>query len=202
MSEKAKEIMGVEKFTNLADKGYYYGEDIAACENSGVTCLVPKPRPGGAKKAEGFSHEDFIYDKEKDIYICPCKNPLCYKGHRKHISGREYRVYANYSVCQKCRSKSECTKYTHREVVRQKNQNTLDMVDERTRKDKALYHKRQEIVEHPFGTIKAVWGYKQFLCRTKPKVTAETAMAFLAYNMRRVFNISKGNGVKPAKVMA
>jgi transposase len=95
MTEKAKEIMGVEKFTNLADKGYYYGEDIAACEDSGVTCLVPKPRPGGAKKAEGFSHEDFIYDKEKDLYTCPCKNELYYKGHRKHISGREYRVYAN-----------------------------------------------------------------------------------------------------------
>jgi hypothetical protein len=51
MSEKAKEIMEVEKLTNLADKGYYYGKDIAACENSGVTCLVSKPRAGGVKKA-------------------------------------------------------------------------------------------------------------------------------------------------------
>jgi hypothetical protein len=55
-------------------------------------------------------------------------------------------------------------------------------------------------VEHPFGTIKAVWGYKQFLCRTKPKVTAETALAYLAYNMRRMFNISMGDGLKLAFV--
>jgi hypothetical protein len=201
MSEKAKEIMGVKNFINLADKGYYYGEDIAACEHSGVTCLVPKPRAGGPKKAKGFNHEDFMYDLEKDLYICPGKNELYYKGARKHKSGRKYRVYANYAAGGKCLSKRECTTYKYREVLRQENQNTLDVVDERTRKHKRLYRKRQEIVEHPFGTIKAVWGYKQYLCRTKPKVTAETALAFLAYNIRRVFNISKGNGVKLAEVM-
>jgi hypothetical protein len=45
--------------------------------------------------------------------------------------------------------------------------------------------------------VKAVWGYKQVLCRTKPKVTAETALAYLAYNMRRVVNIFKEAGVQP-----
>ena len=202
MSQKVKDIMGVQKFTNLADKGYYDSKDIVACEDSGVTCLVSRRRPGGAKKAEGFRQGDFIYDPEKDIYTCPCKNMLSLKGYRKHISGREYRVYADYAACRKCRKKSECTKYTYREVLRQESQNKLDMVDERTRKDKALYRRRQEIVEHPYGTIKAVWGFKQFLCRTKPKVTAEAALAFLAYNMRRVFNISAGNCVKPAEAMA
>ena len=59
-----------------------------------------------------------------------------------------------------------------------------------------LYRKRQEIVEHVFGTIKAVWGYKQFLCRTLAKVAAETALTCLAYNMRRAFNIYKGDGLK------
>ena len=200
MSEKAKEIMGVEKLTNLADKGYYYGKDITACENNGVTCLVSKPKSGGAKKTEGFRHEDFIYNREKDIYICPCKNTLYNKSHKKHKSGREYRVYANYSVCGKCQKKKECTTGAYREVERQKNQDTLDIVDERTRKNKTLYRRRQEIVEHPYGTIKAVWGFKQFLCRTKPKVTAETALTFLAYNMRRVFNISAGNQIKFATV--
>jgi hypothetical protein len=109
-------------------------------------------------------------------------------------------VYANYSACGKCQRKSECTAYEYREVLRQKNQETLDIVDERTRKNKALYRKRQEIVEHPYGTVKAVWGFKQFLCRTKPKVTAEAALTFLAYNIRRVFNITTGNGVKLAVV--
>ena len=73
MSQKAKDILEVDSLTNLADKGYYNGEAIASCEGNGVTCLVAKPRPGGAKKAKEFSHESFIYDREKDQYVCPCR---------------------------------------------------------------------------------------------------------------------------------
>ena len=62
-------------------------------------------------------------------------------------------------------------------------------MDERTRNNKELYRRRSEIVEHVFGTVKAVWGYRQYLCRGKEKVTAETALAYLAYNMRRAINI-------------
>ena len=200
MSEKAKEALGVERLTNLADKGYYHGKEIAACEGSGVTCLVAKGKPGGPKKAEGFNHEDFVYDKENDQYICPKGERMRHTRDQEHISGREYRVYANYGACGKCQCKPECTTHHHREVLRQQCQDTLDIVDERTRKNKGLYRKRQEIVEHVFGTIKAVWGYKQFLCRGKPRVTAETALAYMAYNMRRVFNINKGKGLNMAMV--
>ena len=193
MSERAKDVMEVETLTNLADKGYYDGEDIARCEENGVTCMVAKPAPGGVKKADGFTHDDFSYDRENDCYICPCQNILKFMRMQKHSNGKEYRVYANYSACGKCPRKSECTKGKYRQIMRLPYQDILDAVDERTKNNKEFYRKRQEIVEHPFGTIKAVWGYKQFLCRTKPKVTAETAMACLAYNLRRVFNIYGGN---------
>jgi hypothetical protein len=73
----------------------------------------------------------------------------------------------------------------------------LDVVDERTRRNKELYRKRQEIVEHVFGTVKSVWGYKQYLCRRIPKVTAETALAYMAYNMRRAYNIFRESQLIP-----
>ena len=76
-------------------------------------------------------------------------------------------------------------------------QDIVDIVDERTRTNKELYCKRKEIVEHVFGTVKSVWGYKQYLCRGKPKVTAETALAYLAYNMRRTVNIFKESKLIP-----
>jgi len=200
MSDKAMEMLDVKTITNLADTGYYDSQDIAACELRGVTCLVAKPTPGGPKKADGFNHRDFIYDREKDVYICPCKKELKYMRSWKHNSGREYRVYTNTPACTKCEKKALCTTTKYREVLRQTCQDVLDCVDERTRKNKGLYRKRQEIVEHVFGTVKAVWGYKQFLCRTKPKVTAETALAYLAYNIRRVFNIlaESGDRLAPA----
>ena len=189
MSEMAKETMGAETLTNLADSGYYDSDDIVACEQDGVTCLVAKPAPGGYKKEEGFQRKDFKYDHEKDVYICPCQKELAHKYDWKHNSGRKYHDYYNARACRECEEKALCTKAKFRQVQRLVCQDTLDIVDERTRKNRELYHKRQEIVEHVFGTVKAVWGYRQFLCRKKPKVTAETALAYLAYNMRRVVNI-------------
>jgi len=201
MSDKAKEIMNVETITHLADAGYYSGEDIAACEQSGVTCLVAKRATGGPKKPEGFNREDFIYDKDKDIYKCPCQNELTYTRDEKHISGRKYRVYSNYGACAKCEKRASCTTYKYRDVLRLKCQDILDVVDERTRNNKTLYGKRKEIIEHCFGTIKSVWGYRQFLCRTKPKVTAEMALTCMAYNLRRVFNIFSENKKRLAAVL-
>jgi len=192
--DKAKEIMEVQTLTNLADAGYYYSEDIVACERSGVTCLVAKPPEGGARKAEGFRRGDFVYNSEKDLYVCPRGRELEFKGVKKHVSGREYRTYRTPKACGSCEKKPLCTTRKYREVERLTCQDILDKVDQRTRSGKALYRKRQEIVEHCFGTIKAVWGYRQFLCRGKAKVTAEMALAYTAYNLRRVFNILTRSG--------
>lgn len=194
MTEKVKDALEVETFTSLADTGYYDGEDIEKCERNGITCLVAKPKPGGPKKGEGFTRESFIYNKENDCYVCPCQNKLNLMRNQKHSNGKEYRVYANYSDCKKCPKQSECSKSGRREILRLPYQDTLDIVNERTRFNKKLYRRRQEIVEHPFGTIKAVWGFKQFLCRSKEKVIAETALAYSAYNFRRVINIFMADG--------
>jgi hypothetical protein len=201
MSEKAKELLGVETVTNLADKGYYDGEDIAACEAAGVICLAAKPKPGGVKKEAGFTRRDFIYDRECDWYICPNKNQMRYMREQKHSDGKAYRIYANYAACGKCPKKRECTQGEYRQILRPLYQDALDIVDERTRNNKTLYRKRQEIVEHPFGTIKAVWGFKQLLCRTKPKVAAEVSLAYLAYNMRRVITLCTEKRENPAAVL-
>ena len=201
MSEKAKEVLGVQTFTNLADKGYYDGEDIAACESSGVQCLVAKPRAGGVAKAEGYRRESFVYDREEDCYICPEQKRLVYMRNQKHSDGVECGVYENYHACSECAKKSECTTSDYRKIIRRPYEDTLEEVVERTRANKELYRKRQQIVEHPFGTIKAVWGYKQFLCRGKVKVAAEVALAYLAYNFRRFMNIFIEKGMNPAMVL-
>jgi hypothetical protein len=190
MASSAKEIMGGEEdLTVLADKGYYDGEDIAKCEGEGITCLVSKPASGGVKPSTGFSHEDFRYEKETDSYVCPCQQELRFMRFQKNSNEKEYRIYANYSACTQCVEKRKCTQAKYRQIWRLPYQDVLDKVDKQTHANKALYRSRQEIVEHPFGTIKAIWGYKQYLCCSKPKVTAETALTYLAYNLRRLISI-------------
>jgi hypothetical protein len=43
MAERAKEAMGQE-ITVLADRGYFKGEEILRCAESGIVPLVPKPQ--------------------------------------------------------------------------------------------------------------------------------------------------------------
>jgi hypothetical protein len=45
------------------------------------------------------------------------------------------------------------------------------------------------IVEHTFGTIKRSWNAYYFLTRGKVSVTAEIALSYLAYNLKRAINI-------------
>ncbi len=49
--------------------------------------------------------------------------------------------------------------------------------------------RRKELVEHPFGTIKWYDGAHYFLCKGKEMVSAEIALSFLTYNLRRAIRI-------------
>ena len=57
------------------------------------------------------------------------------------------------------------------------------------RRNDALQQHRKTVVEHPFGTIKWHDGAYHFLCKGKEMVSAETALAFTAYNLRRAINL-------------
>jgi len=198
MTEKVTEVTGKKEFTALADTGYYNGEDIAACEGAGVTCLVKKAQ-GAHAQSEAYSLEKFTYDRERDCYICPRQKELKFTGIEKNTGNHRY---FNCSACGECPETSKCTKGRYREIRRPPHQNALDLVDERTKNNHELYRKRAEIVEHPFGTVKKIWGYSQFLCRGKSKVTGEMSLAYLAYNIRRVFNIFKHENRDIAAEMA
>jgi hypothetical protein len=63
----------------------------------------------------------------------------------------------------------------------------------KTDEGKEVFRQRKKIIEHPLGTTKAVWGYRQFLCRTQERVTGEESLELLAYNQKCDDNIFKGN---------
>jgi transposase len=71
MAAQAKDAMGVETLDALADRGYFSGEEIRACEAMGVTSYVPKPLTSGAKADGRFGKQDFVYLPDQDVYRCP-----------------------------------------------------------------------------------------------------------------------------------
>ena len=70
-AEPAREILGVETIDVVADKGYFKTEDIAACEQAGLTPYVPRPQRGSSVSNGFFRKDEFRYDTERDAYTCP-----------------------------------------------------------------------------------------------------------------------------------
>jgi len=118
------------------------------------------------------------------------------RSHYQTIEGKQRAVYSCNS-CFQCPVKNLCTKNpTGKQIIRNFNQDILDTVAKRTEENTELYKKRGQVVEHPFGTIKSVWGFRNFLCKGFGMVNAEMALTCLAYNFRRVFNIFTSNNKK------
>jgi len=205
MTESAKDIMGVPEISVVADRGYYDGGDIAKCEHNGTICYVPKMQNGRIAPDSKYDHEKFNYDKETDSYICPEGQRLLFKRLSKRGGGVIDRLYENPKACKNCHSSELCTvNKLGRKLYRAPNQDVLDVINIRmqTVEARQLFRERKKMVEHPFGTTKHIWGFKQFLCRGQEKTTAEQSLTFFAYNFRRVFNIFKEKGINMLEIMA
>jgi transposase len=71
MAHQARAEIGAESLTVVADRGYYKGLEILACEQAGITTFVPKPLTSGSKAEGRFGKQDFIYLAASDEYRCP-----------------------------------------------------------------------------------------------------------------------------------
>ncbi len=192
MAEQAREAMGHETLTVLADRGYFDGEEVLACERAGITPLVPKPLTSGAKAEGRFGKQDFAYVAEDDEYRCPAGERLTWRFDNVE-NGMTLRNYWA-SACPTCPIKARCTTGRERRIKRWEHEGVIDAMQRRLDQRPDAMRVRRRTAEHPFGTIKAWMGATHFLTRTLKRVGAEMSLHVLAYNMKRVIAI---RGVGP-----
>ena len=192
MAKAAKAMLGVEKLDAVADRGYFSGEEILACENAGIAVTLPKPMTSNSKAEGRFGKQDFRYVADEDVYICPAGQKLAYyfTTEDKGLVLSRYRTNA----CRNCAIKHKCTTSKERLISRWEHEHVLEAVQRRLDEHPEKMRQRRETVEHPFGTMKARMGATHFLMKTLPKVAGEMALHVLAYNMTRVMSII---GVRP-----
>ena len=187
MAEQARTELGVENIEVVADRGYYEGEQIKACEDAGITVMLPKPQTSGSKAAGRFGKQDFVYVVADDVYRCPAGEQLTY--HYSHVeNGKTQRRYLT-TACTDCKLRALCTTAKERRITRWEHEAVLENVQARLDQNPDAMRVRRSTVEHPFGTIKCWMGATHFLCTTLPKVATEMALNVLGYNMLRVMNI-------------
>jgi hypothetical protein len=187
MAGQAKAAMGVEALDVLADRGYFSGEEVLACEPLGVTPYVPKPLTSGAKAKGRFGKQDFVYKAEDDSYRCPAGETLT----RRFTSvedGMNLHVYWT-TTCADCPLKSRCTSGKERRIKRWEHEGVIDAMQARLDQAPRVMILRRATVEHPFGTLKAWMGATHFRTKTLDKVRTEMSLHVLAYNLRRVIAI-------------
>jgi transposase len=189
MAKKAKEMLGVEALEVVADRGYYNGEEVKACEQSGITAYVPKSNTSSNLKRGLFTKEDFIYEPDKDCYRCPAGKELSYR-YQSLEQGRQMRTY-QISGCKSCGLKSQCSinKKGIRAIKRWVDEAILEAMARRIAENPEKIELRKNLAEHPFGTIKRAMNQGYFLMRGLTKVGTEMSLTILAYNLKRVINI-------------
>jgi len=192
VAKLTKAVLDTDKLEAVADRGYFNGDEILACEQAGITVTLPKPLRSGAKAKGRFGKQDFVYLPEQDVYRCPANERLIYRYTREQ-DGKNLRYYWT-SLCSKCPLKAQCTTGPERRVARWEHEYVVEAVQRRLDEHPEKMRERRETVEHPFGTIKARMGATHFLMKTLPRVASEMALHVLAYNLTRVMNIV---GVRP-----
>ena len=193
MGRKARDAIECEEVTVLADRGYYNGEEVLACEGTGVLPYVPKTRTSGNAKRGLFTVQDFIYDAENDRYTCPAGEFLT-RGKVRSDRRDDMDHYRNLTACLTCGLKPQCTPNKVKRQKRWAHEAVLDRMQARLDRMPEAMTIRRQTVEHPFGTLKAWMGSTHFLTKTLEKVKTEMSLQVLAYNMKRIINIF---GVRP-----
>jgi transposase len=187
MAQQAQGAMGTPSLEALADRGYYKGEDILACERAGITPSVPKTLTSSAKADGRFGKQDVVYHPEDDTYRCPAGERLT-----RRCSTIEHGMLLHLywtTCCQTCALKDQCTPGKERRVRRWEHEDVLDAMQERLDRAPETMRLRRQTVEHPVGTIKAWMGATHFLTRTLERVRTEMSLHVLAYNLKRVLAI-------------
>jgi transposase len=187
MALQAREAMGTKDLTALADRGYFKGEEILACQEAGITPLVPKPLTSNNKADGLFDRKEFVYQPGQDEYRCPAGQALI-KRYTSIEDGKTLHTYW-HSGCQSCPMKAQCTPSTQRRVKRWEHEAVLEAMQARLDNAPETMRVRKQTVEHPYGTVKSWMGATHFQMRTLENVSTEMSLHVLAYNMKRVMKI-------------
>lgn len=188
MATRAKQVLGVEQLEVIADMGYSDAGEIKRCEDQGITVYVAQPQTSANEKKGLYTKQDFSYLPNRDCYLCPAGAELEFRF-ASHEKGRDIKYYAS-SACKSCQISHLCTtNKSGRRITRLVEEESAERAAQRARDNPEKMRLRQQIVEHPFGTIKRAMTSGYFLMKGLQKVGAEMSLTVLSYNIKRVVNI-------------
>jgi len=187
MGQQAQEALGTEKITALADRGYYAGPEILACEQAGIIALVPKSHTSNNLAKGQFDKRDFHYNAAKDEYRCPAGQRAIWRFTTVEHGMTIHKYWS--SACPRCPIKAQCTTGENRRIARWEHEAVLEAMQARLERMPDAARIRRQTAEHVFGTLKSWMGATHFLMKRLPNVQTEMSLHVLAYNLKRAMQI-------------
>jgi transposase len=192
--DRMKERLQKKPRQMAADGGYTTRDNIEQMAEREIDFLGSmrwENVPSGATIPNRLPPSAFVYDQERDCFVCPEGKTLRHQGrHRKTKSFTYYRYEAEWRDCQSCGRKPECcpdNEKRGRSVARPVESPLVIAFRKKMATEQAQeqYRRRGKVVEFCHAWIKSKLGLRQFHVRGLAKVGTEFLWACLTYNLQQ-----------------
>ena len=175
-----------------ADSEYSAGHVREALEKRSIDAYIPLHDRGGKNRAGMFRYEDFKYDKERDIVVCPNGKTMYLMQKRSLLkSARIYR--SRKRDCKNCPSLAKCT--TSKSLYRTfEISNYYDIIKRAELRNKTQRYKeaaRLRILgtEPKFAEAKRFHGLHRFRYRGIEQVSIQAILTAICINIKRLARV-------------
>jgi transposase len=191
--DQAAQNTGKQADMALADAGFHSSANLEKCHRRQQLIAMPEAQERALQRP--YHKDKFVYDPEKDSYLCPQGQNLRFIKTKlvRHTLMRIYR--GSSAVCRGCSAFGECTKNNHHGRELEVGEHEADLRRHRewmnTDEAKIAYGRRQGLIEPSFGIIKEQMGIRRFLLRGLSNVRAEAAVLATGFNLRTLYRVWK-----------
>jgi transposase len=186
MLEQVREQYGRVAAQTLTDGGYDSGAQLARAEDQKMPVLT-RLREDSEAKGE-FSKEHFRYDATENVYVCPRGEKLLQIGlNKSRPTAEPDQIYRCDNKT--CPVRAQCSKDPRGRKIRRPPHEEARERQAKKQQDPRmaiLLGLRKEIVEHLFGIVKTIDGFRRFTVRGLEKVNAQWALVCLGVNLRKL----------------
>jgi len=189
MIERTEDRFALKPDRLAGDVAYGTGEMLGWLVKRKIDPHVPVWDQSEVAADGKFVRADFIYDKDRDLYICPGGKALKTSG-TVH-DGTTIKYIAKYSDCAQCPLKPECTTGRERRVSRDVNQEARDYTQALMETEAyATSRVERKKIERLFGEAKHILSMVRLRLRGLTGAHDEFLLTATVQNLKRLANHS------------
>lgn len=203
--ERVEERFGKAPEQVLVDSGYISRENVEEAAKHKVDLLgslADDAAKKGDRDKQRYANSMFVYDAERNQYLCPAGKILSYEGQQKKDGMKQFKYKAKNQDCQSCPLKVHCcgeNRKHGRSVTRSQESPAMTAFRAKmqTEAAQAEYRKRGAIAEFRNLWIKTKLGLRQFHVRGLEKVRCEALWACLTHNLQHWIRLQRQKAALP-----